>query len=589
MIRRAYRAFRRAKLRTKLFISFLAVSVVPIVVLGTVACQIARNSLHGQMRSRIDDRADRAAAQIGAVQRRCSEAIDAVVYDDELLLQLTALQNGRVQIGELRLYAGERLTRLRLASASVRRLDLLLSGDLGLRYNDRTLEELADRAQSANGGDDAGCFWFSTEDELLAVYAVPDLYADRQVARVVVTFDKQGFFDEAFLGDSGDHGVVVADAAHGVVIAMVRDVMTTGMMPLSFLEHAQSELVTYNGAAYLFSARTLPSLSWTVYVIGSYAAVQRSIRHIVILTVTAATVGALLIGVLAYLLSANFASRIEFLIRQMKKVSKGNWLIEPADAQDDEIGQLGRAFEQMVSELEVLVYDVYESKLAQRDSEFKALQAQIDPHFLYNCLDNLNWYAIMRGDEHSSYIITRLSEYYRTCLNRGRNTSTVADELKNAAAYMDLQRELHDDRFVFEQQIEPGLDDLVTINLMLQPLLENAVKHGVDRAPDRDGVHLIRLCARREGDGLVFTVFNTGQPIDPQAVDSALRKKTRGYGLYNVDERLRLLFGPAYGVTVAPVEGGTLCTVRIPAMYRQPQEREDEPAAPLSAGKEKKR
>lgn len=588
MIRRAYRAFRRAKLRTKLFISFLAVSVVPIVVLGTVACRIARDSLHGQMSSRIDDRADRAAAQIGAVQRRCSEAIDAVVYDDELLLRLTALQNGRIQIGELRLYESEQLARLRLASASVRRLELLLSGDLGLRYNDRALQTLAEQAQSTDDGGKSN-FWFATEDKLLAVYAVSDLYAGRQVARVVVTFDKQGFFDEAFLGDSNDHGVVVADAAHGVVIAMVRDVMTTGMMPLSFLEHAPSELVTYNGAAYLFSARALPALSWTVYVIGSYAAVQQSIRRIVILTVTAATVGALLIGVLAYLLSANFASRIEFLIRQMKKVSKGNWLIEPADAQDDEIGQLGRAFEQMVSELEVLVYDVYESKLAQRDSEFKALQAQIDPHFLYNCLDNLNWYAIMRGDEHSSYIITRLSEYYRTCLNRGRNTSTVADELKNAAAYMDLQRELHDDRFVFEQQIEPGLDDLVTINLMLQPLLENAVKHGVDRAPDRDGTHLIRLCARREGDGLVFTVFNTGQPIDPQAVDSALRKKTRGYGLYNVDERLRLLFGPAYGVTVAPVEDGTLCTVRIPAMHRQPQEREDEPAAPLSAGKEEGR
>ena len=588
MIRRAYRAFRRAKLRTKLFISFLAVSVVPIVVLGTVACRIARDSLHGQMSSRIDDRADRAAAQIGAVQRRCSEAIDAVVYDDELLLRLTALQNGRIQIGELRLYESEQLARLRLASASVRRLELLLSGDLGLRYNDRALQMLAEQAQSTDDGGKSS-FWFATEDELLAVYAVSDLYAGRQVARVVVTFDKQGFFDEAFLGDSNDHGVVVADAAHGVVIAMVRDVMTTGMMPLSFLEHAPSELVTYNGATYLFSARALPALSWTVYVIGSYAAVQQSIRRIVILTVTAATVGALLIGVLAYLLSANFASRIEFLIRQMKKVSKGNWLIEPADAQDDEIGQLGRAFEQMVSELEVLVYDVYESKLAQRDSEFKSLQAQIDPHFLYNCLDNLNWYAIMRGDEHSSYIITRLSEYYRTCLNRGRNTSTVADELKNAAAYMDLQRELHDNRFVFEQQIEPGLDDLVTINLMLQPLLENAVKHGVDRAPDRDGTHLIRLCARREGDGLVFTVFNTGQPIDPQAVDSALRKKTRGYGLYNVDERLRLLFGPAYGGTVAPVEDGTLCTVRIPAMHRQPQEREDEPAAPLSAGKEEGR
>lgn len=226
----------------------------------------------------------------------------------------------------------------------------------------------------------------------------------------------------------------------------------------------------------------------------------------------------------------------------MKKVSKGNWLIERGGTQADEIGQLSQVFEGMVAQLETLIHDVYESQLAQRESEFKALQTQINPHFLYNCLDNMNWYAIMRGDEHSSYVITQLSDYYRTCLNRGRNTITVEEELKNAAAYMNLQLELHDNNFQFEKDIEEGLEEFVTINLMLQPLLENAVKHGVDKLRDKSAKRLIRLTARREGGDLRFTVYNTGSVIQPQVLRSVFVEKTQGYGLRNVDERIRLLF-----------------------------------------------
>ena len=164
----------------------------------------------------------------------------------------------------------------------------------------------------------------------------------------------------------------------------------------------------------------------------------------------------------------------------------------------------------------------------------------------------MNWYAIMRGDEHSSYVITQLSDYYRTCLNRGRNTITVEEELKNAAAYMNLQLELHDNNFQFEKDIEEGLEEFVTIN------------HGVDKLRDKSAKRLIRLTARREGGDLRFTVYNTGSVIQPQVLRSVFVEKTQGYGLRNVDERIRLLFGEAYGIRIEGTEDGTLCVITIP-------------------------
>lgn len=569
MLKWLFGSFRRAKLRTKLFWCFIAVSVIPMIVLGVYAYSITLDSLHTQTQSRVDDYAARMVLQVDASCTRCGEALDAIVYDDTLLALLSALQKGQVRVGEVRVYADERLELLHSVSGAFRQVDLLYTGDLGLQYNDSQLSAMVNSAVDVHPDNrrllnETGSLWFSSGSKLYIVRTVFDLYNDQRLAQMVFTLDKREFFREAFLTDSTDIGILVADNSHTAVTSQVQNVMTTGVMPINFLENAGNNLISYNGTQYLFVSAPLSVSNWTLYVIVSYEYVQQRTTTIVFVTVVAIAAGTALIALISFLFSSSFARRIEFLMRQMREVSSGNWLIEQSTDEGDEIGQLSQAFEQMVAELETLVHDVYESQIAQRESEFKALQTQINPHFLYNCLDNMNWYAIMRGDEHSSYVITQLSDYYRTSLNRGKNTITVADELKNAIAYMNLQLELHDNRFIFETDIQEGLGDYITINLMLQPLLENAVKHGVDKVLDRESERRIRLSAKRVGETLQFEVFNTGEAIRPELLRSVFLEKTRGYGLRNVDERLRLMFGDEYGVKIWGVENGTLCTIVIP-------------------------
>lgn len=586
MLTRLYRSFKSAKLRVKLFISFLAVAVLPMAVLGGLSYSIARDSLRDQMENRVADYMDRAVTQLDAAYRRCQEAMDEIVYGDELLTLLYALENSRIRPGEVRVYEESIDQTLRLVEGAVKRVDFLLGGDAGLPYNNRNLSERVEGRLRENAADAAlyektGALWFADEDNLYAVRRIPDLYSGREMARMVVTLQKRPFFTEVFTGNNRDFGILVADSGGGSVINLVKNVMTTGVMPINHLESSPGNLVEYNGARYLFARGELSARNWTLYTIVSYQYVVERTGAIIQVTVAAAAVGIALIALLSLLLSGNFARRIEFLIQQMKRVSTGDLLIEPAAGEEDEIGQLGRVFEQMVSKLERLIHDVYESRIAQRESELKALQAQINPHFLYNCLDNMNWYALMRGDEHSSYIITQLSDFYRTSLNRGRNTITVADELKNAVAYMNLQLELHDDRFTFEKAIDEGIEEYVTINLMLQPILENAVKHGVDKVRDKAVPRRITLSARKAGDTLCFTIYNTGEQVGEEVLRSVFVEKTKGYGLRNVDERLRLLFGEEYGVHIGPVPGGTQCTIVIP--QRTPEQLEeagDVPALP---------
>jgi|GEM_PF-1187647 len=575
MLIRMYGHLKNLKFRTRLFVNFLAVALLPLVIMGIWNYTSTRDSLREQVNNRVSDYADRVGGQLDAAFDRCNEAMDEIVYGDKLILLISSLENGQTQSGDLRVYSEQQPASFKMVSPAVHRVDFLLEGDVGVSYNRKELEKAVNLEQAEPENkkqyDKEGRFWFCTEEELFAVCSVPNLYTGREVARMVVSFDKQSFFRRAFMDDSGQFGIIVADNQDRNAVNVSSSVMPTGVIAISYFNKAQSNLIVYNGKQYLFTPYPLQTGGWKLFAITSYEVVAKRTADVVTAIVSAVLAGVFLIGLISLLLSAGVARRIEFLIRQMKRVATGDLLIETSWLKErDEIGQLTHVFENMVSQLDVLIYEAYTSKLAQQESEFKALQTQINPHFLYNCLDNMNWYAIMRGDEHSSYVITQLSDYYRTCLNRGKNNISVQDEIKNAIAYMNLQLELHDNNFTFESEIADHLEQYITINLMLQPLLENAVKHGVDKIRDKTARKLIRLTVTDEGEFLHFTVFNLGSPISQEVLRSVFEEKTKGYGIRNVNERIKLTFGQQYGIQIEPSEvgpdglSGTVCRVIIP-------------------------
>ncbi|SFJ21789.1 two-component system, sensor histidine kinase YesM [Paenibacillus sp. UNC496MF] len=238
---------------------------------------------------------------------------------------------------------------------------------------------------------------------------------------------------------------------------------------------------------------------------------------------------------------------------------------------------LERSVDHLILRVRTLVEEKYKAQLLEREAQLQALQAQINPHFLYNTLDTINWIAIGKGATDISQMIDSLAKYFRLSLSKGRSIVSVEDEFRLAQVYLEIQRSRFPDTFDFELDVQPGLEACAMPKLILQPIVENALLHGIRKAKGRRGV--IAIAAREERGDLVLTVADNGIGIDEglaarlltEAPSEAKDDGAGGssYGLFNVNERVKLYAGDAYGLSIASELGaGTTVFVRLKAKRR---------------------
>lgn len=270
-------------------------------------------------------------------------------------------------------------------------------------------------------------------------------------------------------------------------------------------------------------------------------------------------------AVLAYFITSGMvSSRIERLTHFMQEVQEGSMDMQMESDDRDEIGMLYRGFGSMMKRIRTLINEVYLSKITQKEAELKALQAQINPHFLYNTLSLINWKALAAGEEDISRMTLALSTFYRTALNRGRNVLQVETELSNTRAYLEIQSMLHDGDFDYEIEAQTEILQCETLNLILQPLVENAIHHGIEEKTDGRGKITVR--GWKEDNCVWFMVEDNGVGMEQEVADKILTMESKGYGVRNVDERIRLCYGEKYAMKVESVVGkGTKMTIHFPA------------------------
>ena len=270
-------------------------------------------------------------------------------------------------------------------------------------------------------------------------------------------------------------------------------------------------------------------------------------------------------AVLAYFITSGMvSSRIERLTHFMQEVQEGSMDMQMESDDRDEIGMLYRGFGSMMKRIRTLINEVYLSKITQKEAELKALQAQINPHFLYNTLSLINWKALAAGEEDISRMTLALSTFYRIALNRGRNVLQVETELSNTRAYLEIQSMLHDGDFDYEIEAQTEILQCESLNLILQPLVENAIHHGIEEKTDGRGKITVR--GWKEDNCVWFMVEDNGVGMEQEVADKILTMESKGYGVRNVDERIRLCYGEKYAMKVESVVGkGTKMTIHFPA------------------------
>lgn len=276
------------------------------------------------------------------------------------------------------------------------------------------------------------------------------------------------------------------------------------------------------------------------------------------------------IVLMSYLLSGYYVGRLKKLNAEMTGLESGNLNANlPITTEEDEIEEIYHNFNGMVQEVQRLMQEHYQLGKEVKMAEVRALQAQINPHFLYNTLDLINWISMDYGAEEIGTLTWNLARFYRLSLNHGKSLISIGEEVEHVEVYVNIENYHFDNAISLEVDVPEELKNYACLNIILQPFVENAIVHGIAEKPDIESCE-IRIRARREEQDIIFSVQDDDPGVDVEQMQKETQQDIRtaqhGYGVRNINFRLKLCFGEKYGVTYLESEKGTHVEIKIPVM-----------------------
>ncbi len=285
----------------------------------------------------------------------------------------------------------------------------------------------------------------------------------------------------------------------------------------------------------------------------------------------------LVLTVLTIFIAFDIVKPINRLVKGMKKVQAGEGNVQIKDDRGDELGFLNKAFNEMSSEIDHLVNWVYREQLTRKEAELKALQSQINPHFLFNTLEAINWLAQLNNVPEISDTVSDLSDLMEGSIGRDDRLITIKEEFTYADKYISLQKRRFGDRIELVKNIQPEVNSIKIPRLLIQPLIENAVYHGIERIR---GKGIITLNAEKFDDFVSIEVIDNGAGMEREDLEqlnerlsmdndtyfkSLSDKRSKSIGIENVNRRIKLFYGENYGLNIESEAGKfTKAVVIIP-------------------------
>lgn len=302
---------------------------------------------------------------------------------------------------------------------------------------------------------------------------------------------------------------------------------------------------------------------WEFYLYKTRKSIEQSVYQMLLTEIPLIIGCVLIIFILGLVFSRLFTRKIEQLTRNMDQVNHGIREVTVYSDSEDEVGLLIRSFRRMMGEIDRLISEVYENKIALKEFELKALTAQINPHFLYNSLSIINWMAIRSDQKEISKVTLDLSTFYRTALSKGEDMVTVENCIRNIQAYLSIQLVMHNNDFQIEWNIDPQVKTEKVPKLILQPVVENALEHGLD--VKEEGEKILKLSFLDNGSDVLLRVEDNGLGMEQEVAQRLIMYQAEGYGLKNVNDRICLLYGKDYTIRILSKVGeGTRVEMRIP-------------------------
>lgn len=324
-----------------------------------------------------------------------------------------------------------------------------------------------------------------------------------------------------------------------------------------------------NGINSVFLTHNLSSTGWEMIsfapIVPSLMEISRFRNYVIMFLIS----NLLILIVLIMLATKKMFEPVNKLIAFMKKVEQGNLNVTIEDDRKDEFGYIYSNFNRMVANIRYLFQELYEEKLLKKDAELKLLQSKINPHFIYNIFNNMSWLLELEKYDDLREMIDSVAKYHKTSLNYGSDFIRIADNIEQLKSYAKIQMIRFKNKFNCEFEIDPQTLEYKIPVFILQPLLENAICHGVEPKEDYG---LIKVIIKRSKGNLICIVEDNGVGIEKeklaeikQNINDESLDSNRYFALSNVNKRIRLRYGPSYGLKITSKEGeGTKVTVVMP-------------------------
>lgn len=415
------------------------------------------------------------------------------------------------------------------------------------------------------------------EVRVLSMFRVLNSYSQitNPLGRLIIRMDEAsivGLLEKGIFKDGA--GSVFIINGDGQLILGSQDHMPSGFRPdaslLDKLASGRGDL-TYEveGKHYLTIYNRMENTDWQVIAMIPEDKVAEEF-HGIKLTMLVILTAILLLGLTALIgFHYTIIRPILRLKKETNKVTYGDFNARVPVGSNDEISELNRKFNEMVQTIQQLIEHKYKLELRERESELKLMQNQMDPHFLYNTLDMIRWTARLEKAAKSSQLIEMLSKFFRSSVNNGSYQTTLRKELEFAQSYLYLQQRRLGGKLKYSLYMEAGIEEAATLKATIQPLVENFLKHGLDRSKPVSEVRV--RCYAHEGE-IWVDVIDNGKGMDPgreedirAALEHSPRSGNREGAMHNIHERLSIYFGQEYGLQIVKTSAkGTRVRLRFP-------------------------
>lgn len=574
---------KRITFRTKLILIFVVTVIFQGALIGFYSYSDAKDIVMKNKKSEMADTINRIDININVKVRSIIELMDSTSSSRIIMDILDSKDDGYVKVNQTA-YIEEYFDSLGRSFAAISNI-MIINGSNVMYSSNKDVFMVLDKNQledyDKTARDSIGkVVWlgaansvyrkeYSKERVISIVKAITAEDASKILGVLVIELEPRTFSDLLLGNQSTQNQYTFIVDKKGDVIGSNKNVDNSWFSQINdkFQKGIQKFEMEWKGNKYYVCGQYNGVTGWNTYSVAflskifpQFEVLKSSIIYIVLIST-------ILVSFVIMIISYTMTKPINKLSAAMHSAMNGNFELQIPNKRTDEIGELISSFNFMINKINTLIKEVYQERIAQRNAELEALQTQINPHFLYNTLDSINWMLINKGEYEISEIIISLGNLMRYSINKINSFVPLEEEFKYVLSYLRIQKNRLEERLDYKIELQDSVKGFQIPKLILQPLVENAITHGIE--PSNNG-GTVQIKAVEMQEFISIIVEDDGKGMDEDELNrlKSAQDADEGYttiGVRNVDRRIRLHYGDEYRLKIESTYGiGTRITIMIP-------------------------